>query len=207
MKISTVQITCPLCGLPSARFTRIAPSGRLLNCELCGEFGIRTVDGADQYTELKTPWSREFYEALGRFVVGFAMAENAIDFACLAIFHNAGGSRLIKNLPTGLTKKLLFLRVAACELDTLQFRATDIIDALDRLDALVERRHHYVHGIYGTATAPQAFEKGKIDGAALVTTRLEATIASMREDETWAIAAGTLLLALCIQLADRASRN
>jgi hypothetical protein len=187
-----------------ARLLMIPPTGRLLNCELCGEYAIREVDGRDCYTEIKGPFSSEFYEALGRFVVAFAFAENGADHAVHTIFRNCDGKKILRWMPKNLTKKLEFLRAATDRLEALQFRAPDILDALSAFESLVERRHHYVHGIYGTPFGPkEVFQKIQLERDQFQMTEIPATIKSILEDRAAALAVGTFFMSLSLQLIKR----
>lgn len=200
MKLTSTEIACHRCGLP-AKLTKIPPTGRILNCELCGEFGIRTVDGQDVYTEFKLPYGSEFYEALGRFVVAFSMAESGLDFLNHSIFHNAGGKNISKRLPKTFETKVNFLTKAVEKLDALQFRATELRETLAIFERLVERRRYYIHGVYGAdITGPLSFEKSIISGETLSLDRLEADVPSIREDQASAMGVGMFFLIVSHQL-------
>jgi hypothetical protein len=182
----------------------IPPAGRILNCELCGEFGIRDVDGRDQYTEFKLPFGSDFYEALGRFVVAFSMAESGADFLAHAIFHDAGGNSIFSKLPKTLAQKISFLRTAAKRLDTLQFRSIEILEVLTIFEGLAGRRNFYIHGVYGTdPAASNTFEKNKFDGTRLLITQLEATVPSIQQDQNSAMAAAMFFMAVSHQISRR----
>ena len=187
-----------------ARLLMIPPTGRLLNCELCGEYGIRDVDGRDYFTEIKGPFSSEFYEALGRFVVAFAFAENGADHAAHTIFRYCDGKKILGRRPKNLARKLEFLKAATERLEALQFRAADILDALSAFESLIDRRHHYVHGIYGTPFGPkEVFQKIQLGGDQFRMTEIPATIKSILEDRAAALAVGTFFMALSLQLIKR----
>jgi hypothetical protein len=184
--------------------TTIPPAGRILNCDLCGEFGIRAVDGRDQYTEFKLPFGSDFYDALGRFVVAFSMAECGADFLAHAIFHHAGGNSIFSKLPKALTLKISFLRTATERLEALQFRAAEILEVLTIFEGLADRRIFYIHGLYATdPAAPNTFEKNKFDGTRLLITELEANVSSIQEDQNAAMAAGMFFLIVSHQLSCR----
>jgi hypothetical protein len=207
VKLTITEITCHRCGLP-AKLTKIPPTGRILGCELCGEFGIRTVDGHDVYTEFKLPYGSPFYEALGRFVVAFAMAESGFDFLNYSIFHHAGGKNIVKRLPRTFETKVDYLTKAVEQLDVLQFRATELRETLAIFEGIVKRRHYYIHGIYGTHfVAPLSFEKPNIVGETFSLDLLEADVPSILEDQTSAMAVAGFFMIVSYQLAQSISTH
>ena len=205
MKVTFSEIACHRCGRP-AKLTKFPPTGRVLNCELCGEFGIRSENGRDVYTELKLPYGSEFYEALGRFVVAFSIAEGGVDFLAHAIFHHAGGKRLRKRLPKTFEGKVEFLKEGLEQLDALQFRAAELHETFATFETLVKRRHYYVHGTYGAnLSAPQSFEKNNIYGETLTIDSLKASVPSIRDDAVSAMALGLFFMIVTNQLSASAS--
>jgi hypothetical protein len=206
VEVTSAETACHRCGLP-AKLTKFPPAGRILNCELCGEFGIRNENGRDIYTEFKLPYGEDFYEALGRFVVAFSMAEGGVDFLAHAIFHHAGGHILRKRLPKNFEEKIDFLKEGLEQLDALQFRAIELRETFAQFQALVKRRHYYVHGTYGTdVSAPQSFEKNKIKGETLSIDSLEASVSSIRDDAASAMALGLFFMIVSYQLISAKNR-
>jgi hypothetical protein len=97
-----------------------------------------------------------FYEAVGRFVVAFAMAEVGIDGAGAVIFHGYGGKTLRKRLPVNVSAKLEYLREAAERLDKVRPFSFALLNAIELLQDLAEKRNYIIHGIHGVTDSDEA---------------------------------------------------
>ncbi len=98
----------------------------------------------DENSQMAT--KARLFQAIGEFVINFAMLETSIDLCVRTIHENCNGKKLGLELPiTALNKKLSYLRSAingGCELPVTPILST----LIERIEKMAEFRKAIVHG-------------------------------------------------------------
>jgi hypothetical protein len=110
----------------------------------------------DFFTE---PEDEAFFAAIGRLTISWAYIEIGLDMLIRVAHHDLGGDKQIrKDTPTGLKRKVEYLRKAFRRLPELAAFADRFAPMADEIIAASDQRHDIVHGfvvqmISGTGTA------------------------------------------------------
>lgn len=94
--------------------------------------------------------SKEYCAAVGGFTVAWSTIEIALDFVCAILHHDAGGDKLSKELPIGLSQKVKFCRKCFSKLPSLEFLKEDAPQILTQTKLLSKERNRVIHGVPDT---------------------------------------------------------
>jgi hypothetical protein len=91
----------------------------------------------------------QFFAAVGRLTVAWALLESPIDAMVHIIHQRVGGHDIEREPPWGISKKLKFLRRCFRRIERLRPKTDEAIKLLLAIGPVADIRHDIIHGTVG----------------------------------------------------------
>jgi hypothetical protein len=148
------------------------------------------------------PYEPAFYEAIGRFVVAFAMFELTANAVGTIVYNCYGGRTIVARLPKTISLVVEYLRMAS-DLDDIRPFSDDLRSMLALTDDLLRARRFIVHGMHGLNDAEEpVLGKSLITRDNMYMERMPATTETILIHRATALKLGNRMAGFAVRLSD-----
>jgi hypothetical protein len=89
---------------------------------------------------------QEFFASIGRFTISWSLLEAVLDMSVMSVYHGLGGSKLAREIPKSLKRKIKFLAKASKRIESISHLEKEIGEITNQIKDASVLRHDLIHG-------------------------------------------------------------